>query len=576
MMVDLKNKRLLPSRPLVAALGAAAGVAVFVWVYGISPLDVGWDSWIMAGYDEWDVQQHYAGWLLFRNAHWMFPLGMTDTIALPAGTAISYTDSLPWVSIALKLMRGFLPPTFQWFGWYVLFCFAMQGAAGALLCLRGALTGRAPVLAAPVCGALFACLPTLWDRAFHHTALASQWLFLFALYFYLEDRAALRAGALPRVCWWGPALAFVAVGIHPYFLPPVLACVFLWAVDCARLGGGARRAASDLALSLAATLVGAVLCGALGTGGDISREGYGEFSMNLNALVNPSSRGGYTWSRLLPVLPQAPEQYDGFNYLGLGVLALVAVALALSVPALRRHPAMVGGWWGRNAPVFAVCLCMALFAISNQIYWGKTGVEFSLPAPVLSLCGIFRSSGRMFYLVTACMLVWAVYTVRGACARLARPGVAVCAVLALALAVQVWDLGLVAAQKRQYFSDAYAQADGETLINHKMTDDIGVGHATLLAAGEVRGDRLRPLAILAGKQGLATNLDISVSGASDAAARDRAETLALLQSGQYDRTAIYVTTDESVWQGWQQVFAGDDTLVFFVADSCYFLYPMPG
>lgn len=558
-----------------ALLGAAAGVAVFLWVYGTLPLHTGWDAWIMAGYDEWDVQQHYAGWLLFRNAHWTFPLGLADTIALPAGTAISYTDSLPWVSIAFKLLRGVLPSTFQWFGWYVLFCFAMQGAAGALLCLRGMPGRMAAALAAPVCGGLFACLPTLWERAFRHTALASQWLFLFALYFYLEDRAALRAAGRGRLCWWGPVLAFTAVGIHPYFLPPVLACVFLWAVDRARLGGGALRALLDLVLSLAAAVGGGVLCGALGAGASLSRDGYGQFSMNLNALFNPTSRGGYTWSRLLPVLPQQSGQYDGFNYLGLGVLVLLAAALVLAVPAWLRRPADVRAWWRRNWPVAAVCLCMTLFALSNRVSWGDAVFEFPLPSALLSLCGIFRSSGRMFYLVAACLLVWAVYTVRYACARLARPGAAVCAALALALVLQVWDLSAAAGEKRQYFADAYADGT-ETLLNSPMTDGLGLGHKTLLAAGEVRDDRLRKLAILAGKQGLATNLDIAVSGASDAAARDRADTLALLQGGQYDPAAVYVTTDEAVWQNWQQIFAGDGSLTFFVVDSCYFLYPIPG
>ena len=77
--------------------------------------------------------------------------------------------------------------------------------------------------------------------------------------------------------------------------------------------------------------------------------------MNLNALINPSSRGGYTWSRLLPQQPQATGQYDGFNYLGLGVLILVAVALLYSLWHSVRCPATAKSWWKRNAPLFEVC-----------------------------------------------------------------------------------------------------------------------------------------------------------------------------------------------------------------------------
>ena len=180
-------------RKLTAALiGAAVGIAVFLWLYGTMTLDVTRDAWIINGYDETDIMQHYAGWVLFRNSHWAFPLGYCDMLASPDGTMISYTDSLPWVSIILKLFRGILPSTFQWFGWYILFCFAMQGAAGALLCTRNrSVNGAVSGIQAALCGLLFCCLPILWERAFRHVALTSQYLILFSLYFYLEFRAAL-------------------------------------------------------------------------------------------------------------------------------------------------------------------------------------------------------------------------------------------------------------------------------------------------------------------------------------------------------------------------------------------------
>ena len=75
-------------------------------------------------------------------------------------------------------------------------------------------------------------------------------------------------------------------------------------------------------------------------------------------------------------------------------------------------------------------------------------------------------------------------------------------------------------------------------------------------------------------RGLATNLDIAVSGRHPGAEASRAETAALLQSGQYDRTAVYVTTDAGVWESWRQIFAGDDSLGYYVADSCYFMVPL--
>ena len=91
---------------------------------------------------------------------------------------------------------------------------------------------------------------------------------------------------------------------------------------------------------------------------------------------------------------------------------------------------------------------LTLFAVSNKIYWGNTGIELPLPAKLLELCGIFRSSGRMFYLVAACMVVYAVYTLRD---RL--PGRYAVLVLALFVGVQAFDLSAAAQQKRQKFAD---------------------------------------------------------------------------------------------------------------------------
>lgn len=557
-------------RAAAALLGAAAGIAVFLLVFGTAPLALSFDGWILNGYDEADVQQHYAGWLLFRNSRWAFPLGLCGTLAWPDGTVIAYTDSVPWVSIGLKLLRGILPGTFQWFGWYVLACFALQGAAGGLL------TARVGCLPFAALGAgLFCMMPALWERAFRHVALTSHYLILFALYTLLEYRAALRtagAGAAPpRYPWQFALLGFAAIGIHPYFLPPVLLCALLGAVDCARYARRPARGALGLAASLAATLAGGFLSGVLGGGVTASRYGYGDFSMNLNAPFNPSSRGGYAWSRLLPVLPQQPAQYDGFNYLGLGLLALLALALAASAvgllsPAGRRR---AGDWWRRNGFLTGGCALLTLFAVSNKVYWGAAGFTVPLPDAVLQFCGVFRASGRMFWLPACCAVLYSLYALWRFCAAKPRAAVWACAVLCAGLVLQGWDLSAAAAQKRAKFS---APVDA-TVVTDAQTADLGAGHRYLLAASALREDRVRLLAILAGKNGLATNLSIAVSGRYPNAGRSMADAAALLETGRYDPQAVYVTTDGGQYERWQRLFAEDPQVRLFVASSCYFLVP---
>lgn len=547
-------KQQLQKRWPAALLGALAGILIFLWVYGAAPLNVSWDGWIANGYDEMDVQQHYAGWLLFRNSHWTFPLGKADNLAAPDGTIISYTDSIPWVSIALKALRRFLPPVFQWFGWYVLACFALQGAAGALLVRR-----KAGLPVSVLGGAQFVCLPSLWERAFRHTALTSQWLILFALYVYLEYRA----GDCKKFPWQLALLAFLSVGIHPYFLPPVMMFALLAAVDCARRAHRPLGALGVFGAPAAAALAGGWICGVIGGGVADNRDGYGVFSMNLNAPFNPHSRGGYTWSRILPSLGQQPAQYDGFNYLGLGLLLLVGCALVYAVLHIRT----AGGWWRRNGPLFAACVFMAAFAVSNVVYWGNQGFTIPLPEKLVELCGIFRASSRMFYFVAACMVLFGVYTAAGA-----LPKKAAAVLLAAVLAVQLWDLSAVAAEKRAQWE----QPQNATVMTNPMTQGLGTGHTNMIAVGDIRLDLSRLLAIQAGKEGLSTNLSIAVSGEYEGAAAAGSEAGAQLQNGICDPGTIYVTTDESIYNIWQEAFSGNSSVTLFVVHSCYFLVPMEG
>ena len=74
-------------------------------------------------------------------------------------------------------------------------------------------------------------------------------------------------------------------------------------------------------------------------------------------------------------MPQQPGQYDGFNYLGLGVLALITAALLFSLRRAVRCPQNTKTWWHRNGPVFAACVFLTLFAVSNKIYWATPALS---------------------------------------------------------------------------------------------------------------------------------------------------------------------------------------------------------
>ena len=151
-------------------------------------------------------------------------LAQADSLAYPAGTGvnISFTDSLPWVSVLFKLLAPVLPAQFQWFGLYELAAFILQGMAAALV-LGLFLYDLLPLAAGT---ALFAFSPIMIERAFRHVALSSHYIVLFALYAYLRGRREQRC--FMPVFW---LLAALGVGITPYFLPMAAIFALLLAVE---------------------------------------------------------------------------------------------------------------------------------------------------------------------------------------------------------------------------------------------------------------------------------------------------------------------------------------------------------
>lgn len=117
--------------------------------------------------------------------------------------------------------------------------------------------------------------------------------------------------------------------------------------------------------------------------------GFGKFSSDLTALVNPMG-----WSRFLPSIPMRPPQGEGFAYLGIGVLLLIAVRVGDSA----RAPASVADTLRRRWPLIVAALAMWLYSLSSQVtFRGATVLELNaLYEPFKWLTGVFRGSGSVF------------------------------------------------------------------------------------------------------------------------------------------------------------------------------------
>jgi hypothetical protein len=391
-------------------------------------------NWLLQG--DWGA--HVLGWNAFRHDDWRWPLGMTRLLAWPLGAAVSYTDSNPLICLLLKPFSGLLPTPFQFTGPWLLSCILLQFWAAYLL-LRPHVTGRWPGLAGAT---LFTLTPTLLNRL-GHADLCAHWTILLSLHAFVNVRSEARRDLLYA------ALLTVSALVHPYLL---LMNAAVWASDVLRRAVGALRSGAfgELALLTARSAAVAALplaalwaTGALG-GYQGQTDGFGYYSMALDALFNPGTAG---YSRFLPVAPQGPGQvFEGFQYLGAGLLALVVAAAAVLVRPEGRAAGRTMGWLAWLAPALFVLFALAL---SDHIQMhGRVVGRLSYDWIPFHITSTFRSSGRLFWpcayvlILVALMLVFSL-----------RPAWALAIALA-AVVLQVADLTGFAPAIRAFTADA--------------------------------------------------------------------------------------------------------------------------
>lgn len=406
-----------------ALVAAAAGLAWLLAHAGASPLVPTHVGWVMKG----DFAASYVGWAFYRDAPWGLPLGDNPAYPWPVGSAVAYSDSIPLLAALLKPASPILPASFQYLGIWLALAFALQGYAGARLV---ALFTRDRTQEAAG-GALLAISPVLLHRLFSgHASLCGHFLVLAAMWIVLapvdDGRVARR-----RLAGMG-AILLLAAGIHPYLLiigfahAAALLARLAWLDRALRPGELAAWALADACVAVG----GLALFGFVGSGASTPAQGFGYFSADPLTLLNPMG-----WSRVLPSLPVGPGQYEGFGFLGAGVIVLALAGLALLVRH-RRLPA--GGAWRRAAFALAPAALLGVLALSDVV---QSGARELLRVPAYDLVPAvganLRSSGRfvwpLHYLATLAAVGAVVTALR------ARPRLAT-GVLLGALALQAADV----------------------------------------------------------------------------------------------------------------------------------------
>ncbi|SKB64380.1 hypothetical protein SAMN06296386_103128 [Lachnospiraceae bacterium] len=371
---------------LITAAAGALGAVIFVLIFGVRVLSPVYIDFLTRG----DPGQHYYGWLLFRTAPWQPLIGMMNTADHPYSVSVIFTDSIPLCAVFFKIFRGILPDSFQYFGMWGLLCFILQGIIAERILSRYV---KNPVIRLIGC-IFFIITPAFIRRSFWHIAMASHWLLLLSIYFYLVDGDD-PAGISEKKCVTKTAFHWAVLGalcasIHLYYLGMCGLIAVILAVRIRYERQKVIRAVMVPVSFVGSSVAVLWILGAFHSGMSSDAPGLGFYSFNLLGFFIPDG-----WSSILPKIPYyADGQVEGFSYMGLGFIVIMIISVFYAVKAKIWQRPVVGFGLGI---IFAAVLIGASAKVSAGP-WLLWKYDVSGAGVIKKLWEIFRSSGRFAWI----------------------------------------------------------------------------------------------------------------------------------------------------------------------------------
>ncbi len=429
------------------AAAGAMGFVLFLLRFPANILSPTNLEWV---YSRPDPSMFHLGWRFFREAPLQIPPGAVPGYLWPAGSSVALTDSIPLVAFLLRPLSSVLPGDFQYLGIWLAVNSVLQ-CVFAFALARLVTPSRA---VAALAAALFFLMPSFLDR-YGHVALSSHWIILAALVLLLGNRSLYDAR------WRWLTLLFLGGLVHPYLTLMALA-VFAAHVlrDVLQVEHSTQRALTHVfAPGLGLVVFAWWLSGSFvyGFGNSLGEVGFGYFSMNLNAPFNALDT-----STFLKPLPMATSgQYEGYNYLGLGIMLVMGGALALQL-ATRSFARPTTPQW----VLVGLMLLLVALSLSSKVTFNQhTLLSYSLPE---SLTSPLRSSGRFFWPVGYLILFASLHVL----CRGRQVGVAT--LLLLAIALQVVDVKSIVVSRDDFSDLEYATRFDDPIWRSPALQDVQV------------------------------------------------------------------------------------------------------
>jgi len=384
---------------------------------------------------------------------WHFPIFRTVRIDPPGGISIVYTDSLPLFAIAAKFLKGIFGGEGNYFGVWLGICYVLQAVSAVMLLASLSVRTHFAAVAAAV---MALSAPAFLFRVFHPT-LCAHFLVMFALALYF---ISIRASSFPRVWPWFCVLTWVSLLVQAYIFVMVstILCATATQVAVTKRRTGWLEAGCSIGVCFAGALCLMWISGFF----------WGRANVRLWEIGRPDSFGSHSMNLLSPVFPQwsglfpgiasvlgatngpfkdvglidaTGRQYEGFNYLGAGVLFLTGAAVWLDRKNLVLR---AKAYWGLVAALFV----LSALATTHRVYAGKWGITLFENVPLV--LEEIRSSGRLFWPVSYTIIAAAIAVVTLRSRRYVGKGL-----LLVAVVLQISDAAPIRNWVRNWVTHGY-------------------------------------------------------------------------------------------------------------------------
>lgn len=416
--------------------GILLGCLIFIMTYGWAVLDVTYDAWLLNG---GDISQNYIGWQYYRQTPWQFPFGIIEGLTHPTKVSVVYTDSITFFALFFKLLSPFLPSTFQYFGLWGIISFGLMGGCSSLLIRKYTDNGSLCLLSS----IFFIISPYVLQRMFAHTSLGGQWIIIIAIMAWLHNWGGENIGK--RTVIWCALLGLAAM-IHIYFVPMVVIFLVCSCINAFLCSKKLLRSFLQFLIPVSFTLLLLFSMGAFWGNGEMSSDGLGVFSANLNFLINPI----WGTSKLFIDRPCGLGQYEGMGYLGGGIILLSFLSLFILISNKGNFQ---GARFYKNINIrlgISACLIFLILALSPTIMCGEEIlIEIPWPDFIIDLLSIFRSSGRFVWPICYLIMLMAIAILL----TNEKHTNMIYIILALTVSLQIYDLSGVMHEKSIRFSD---------------------------------------------------------------------------------------------------------------------------